>query len=249
MMRLIDSELFKLRTTRTFLGICLGVALIVGLLSGLISLLDSFDGTGSPGQDMASIGTLAQPFALVIGVLGTSTEFRHKTITPTLLAVPDRVRLLAAKLVAHLAAGFVFGGVMVLLAAGLSSAILSSRGIDTGLSSTELGNLAIGGAVGAALYAGIGVGLGALVPNQVGATIAALAWVFFLEQLIASLSGVTEITTYGLSGLASALSTADMGLDSDDLLDPLPAGLVLLGYALAFCAAGAAMLRRRDIEG
>ena len=34
---------------------------------------------------------------LVLGLLGLTTEFRHKTITPTLLATPNRWRLLAGK--------------------------------------------------------------------------------------------------------------------------------------------------------
>ena len=46
---------------------------------------------------------------LVIGILCITNEFRHGTITPTLLVSPNRIRLVLAKLVASLLVGFVLG--------------------------------------------------------------------------------------------------------------------------------------------
>jgi hypothetical protein len=55
------------------------------------------------------------------------------------------------------------------------------------------------------------------------------------------------VQTYGLGGLASG-ATATTGFPtSAHLLGQVPAALVLSAYALAFLAAGAALLRQRDI--
>ena len=46
-------------------------------------------------------------FISLLGVMGMAGEWRHRTITSTILAAPDRVRLLAAKLLAYATAGVV----------------------------------------------------------------------------------------------------------------------------------------------
>ena len=44
-------------------------------------------------------------FILLLGVMGIAGEWRHRTITSSLLAAPDRLRFLAAKTLAFAAAG------------------------------------------------------------------------------------------------------------------------------------------------
>ncbi len=114
----------------------------------LISLLATL--TGDPGgdefavKDLLGIAGFAQPFALVLGILAVTTEFRHGTITPTLIAAPDKARLVLAKLAAHLMAGLLLG----VLAVGLCTAIvlggLSARGIETGLDGGQVARIVVG---------------------------------------------------------------------------------------------------------
>ena len=40
-----------------------------------------------------------QAFTLLLGILAVTSEFRHGTITPSLLVVPNRTTLMLAKLV------------------------------------------------------------------------------------------------------------------------------------------------------
>ena len=123
-----------------------------------------------------------QVFALMIGVLAVTTEFRHGTITPSLLVVPNRIRLMAAKLAAvavdrRRRIGVVSTGLLI----GIVSFFGSVRDFDT--SGDKLA-MFVGGTLAAALFAALGIGLGALVRNQVGAIVGPLVYIFLLEPLI-----------------------------------------------------------------
>lgn len=249
MTSLLAAELFKLRTTRTFYGMCLAVLVVVALIVSLSASLDDFDAGDEPGVDLLGIASFAQVFALVLGILGTTTEFRHGTITPTLLAVPNRGRLLAAKAVAHILVGLLLGIVAFLFAAALGSAILETRDIDSQMSVSDLLEITAGGAVASALYAGLGVGLGAMVGNQVGALVGALAWLFVLEGLISAIPGADFVFDYGLNGLGNSLTQTTFGSDDQGgMIEAVPAGVLLAIYALTFIVNGALLLHDRDIE-
>ena len=105
----LSAELFKLRTTRTSWAVILGALGLVVLISVLAAATGSFSSSEDAGEDLLQISGLVQLFALVIGILAVATEFRHGTITPSLLAVPDRTRLVLAKLITALIAGALLG--------------------------------------------------------------------------------------------------------------------------------------------
>jgi ABC-2 type transport system permease protein len=246
MTRVIAAELLKLRTTRTFYGVTLGALALVGLISTAASAVSTFDAHDPAVTDMLAIAALAQTFALVLGILAVSTEFRHGTLTPTLLTVPDRVRLVLAKLAAHTAAGLALGAVACALCAALVLGILSAREIDPRVDGGEIAAFVAGGAAATALFAALGVGLGALVRNQVGAIVGALAYLLAIEPILAFMPGIHEsVQRYGLTGAAGAM-TGTSG-DPTIMLDPVPASLLLTAYAAAFIVLGIATLRRRDI--
>jgi len=245
--RAISAELFKLRTTRTSWGVLVGALALVLVISAIAALAGDFSPTDdSPGTDLLEISGLVQIFALVLGILIVATEFRHGTITPSLLAVPDRARLVGAKLVAGIAAGGLLGLAAGALCGAIVLPLLSSRGIATGAESGDVARMVLGNAAASALYAAIGVGLGALIRNQVGAIIGALGWLFLVEPLLTIIPGFDAvITKWFPSGVAGALAGTT---GSGDSLEQLPAGLVMAAYAALFVAAGLAVLRRRDVS-
>jgi ABC-2 type transport system permease protein len=243
----IRSELLKLRTTRTFLGIVIATLGLIALLVGAIAAAAPFNPDETPGYDLIDTAGLAQPFALVLGLLAISTEFRHGTITPTLLAIPDRLRLMVAKLAAYGVAGLILGIVAYGLAALLMSAILPLRDISSGLPFGDAVELIAGGVLCIALMTAIGVGFGAMVRNQVGAIVGGLAWWFVIEPLLAAIPTVGEwVEDYGLGGAIAGLTGSDFG--GDPALGQVAGGLLLLGYAVLFAVAGAILMRRRDIS-
>ena len=165
----------------------LGLIVLIGLLATLTG--DPADENFGGAKDRLGIAGFGQAFALVLGILAVTTEFRHGTITPTLIAAPDKTKLVLAKLVANVTAGLVLG----LLAAGLTTVIVlvgfSARDIDTGLDGGEVASVVIGLTLASGLWAALGVGLGALVRNQVGAIVGALIFTFVGEPLLGILPG------------------------------------------------------------
>ena len=247
MTRLISSELLKLRSTRTAMALIASVVGLVVLIGLIASITADFAKDDVQTVDLLGIAGFAQVFALILGVLAVTTEFRHGTITPTLTVAPDRVRLVMAKLVAHVLAGLLLG----ILAVGLTTAIvlivLSSRGIDTGLTSQDITGVVVGLVLATALWAALGVGLGALVRNQVGAIVGALGWALLVENLLTIIPTVgDQVQKYGLNGVTNALSHVESE-QTGDVLSQAAGGALLLAYTTAFVIAGTLAMRRRDV--
>ena len=223
----------------------LALALVV---TTALALAGDFEpGLAAGRQPLAGAG-IVQIFALILGILAVTTEFRHGTITPTLLVTPDRRRLMGAKLVAHVVAGLVLGLVSFGVGAAISLSILSLRDIPSELTSGEVIGIVAGGTAGAALFAALGLGIGAVVRNQVGAIVAALAWVYALEPLLGVVPGIGDaVKTYGFGALSSGLSDTVAADPDADLLAQLPAAGLLAAYAAVLLLVGTALLRRRDV--
>jgi ABC-2 type transport system permease protein len=248
MTRLVIAEIFKLRTTRTFYGVVGGALGLVLLIVVVASATATWQPGDTPMRDLLGISGFAQVFALVLGILAVTSEFRFGTITPSLLIVPDRVKLTLAKLGASLATGLALGLAATGLAAAVGGAILNARGIDTGLTGSQVTNMIVGGTVATALYAALGVGVGAIVRNQVGAVIGTLVYLFVLENLLQIVKALRDpLAKYGFGGVGQGLTgTGEVGADHPPL-GQVSAGLVLAGYCAIFLIAGIAMMKRRDI--
>jgi ABC-2 type transport system permease protein len=229
MTRLVGAEVFKLRTTRTFYGLVLGA---LGLVLLIVILATATAGKSDITlRDAIGISGFAQVFALLLGIISVTAEFRHGTVTPSLLVVPDRVKLTLAKLGACLLVGLVLGLLATGLAALIGSLILNARDIPNPLSGSDVTKMVIGGTIATVLYAALGVGVGAIVRNQVGAVVGALVYLFVLENLLTIAKPLRDpVAKFGFGGVGNGLTgTGDPTADHPPL-DQLPAGLVLAGY-------------------
>jgi ABC-2 type transport system permease protein len=244
---LLQSELIKLRTTRTFAALA-GVAVATSvLIAGLTALL-SEPTKASVIADVYNSDT-SSLFILLLAIVGISGEWRHRTITSSLLAAPRRARFLAAKTLAFAAAGVVLSLAISLAVAALATAILSSRDLplaDVGDLLAQVGR----NALLAALLGALGVGVGALVRNQPTAIVTVLLLSFAIEPAVISL--VPEYARFG-PFVALPLGVQDVGggafgFDELDVLGPGPALLAMLAWIGAAFAAAAILLKRRDVE-
>ena len=246
MTRLVAAELFKLRSTKTGLALIASVVVLTALISTLATFTTSEDDQVNA-RDLLGISGFAQVFALVLGILAVTTEFRHGTITPTLVAAPHRGRLVAAKLVAHVLAGLVLGAAAIGVAAAIVLLGLPARDIETGLDGSDVVKIIVGQTLAAGLWAAVGVGFGAIVRNQVGAIVGALAWTLVVENLLTIIPGFgEEVQKYGLNGVSNALGNLQTE-NTGDILGQVPGGLLLGAYATLFVIAGIVVLQRRDV--
>ncbi len=92
----------------------------------------------------------------------------------------------------------------------------------------------------------IGVGVGALVRNQIAAVVAALAWTFVVEQLLVALW--PEVGRWTPGGAASAvLQLGDLATTRGDLLPVWGGALLLVAYAVVLSVVGARVTLERDL--
>jgi ABC-type transport system involved in multi-copper enzyme maturation permease subunit len=239
------SEILKQRTTRTVVGMgaaMAGVAILAIALHAfglnIKNVTDRKDQLGI----FIDVGThLGIVFGALVGVLAITTEIRHGTIRPTLLATPQRGRVVVAKTLLTSITGFVFGAVAVALASGAGTLFLNLRGVTIHVRAADYALLMLGGAFAAALWAVIGLGIGAIVRNQVPAVVSILVWILFVESLLDG--GFPAVGKFAPAALALALA----GSTDNTLHTPTLAGLVLAVYAGAAIYAGWFAFTRRDI--
>jgi ABC-2 type transport system permease protein len=243
----IRSELLKLTTVRTTQAFLLATA-------GFVLFAVTFQAVSAGGEFMGPLadpatqhtlltsGGIATVVAVVFGALGISGEFRHRTVVPTLLVAPDRVRMVVAKAIAGGAGGAAIGVAAVAAALlGTAAALLL-----TGTSLTvEAGPVltAWAGTIGAAALGNlIGLGIGGIARNQALAVGVVLLLLLALEPLVASM--VPDIAPW----LPSSLSTTI----ADPSIAAEPATATAIGvyaaYGTVLTLAAAMVLRRTDIS-
>jgi ABC-2 type transport system permease protein len=249
MTRLVQAELLKLRTTRTARTLLALAAAGTAALVALVLLL-----AGRPGQPELGTDALrqlvlvpAQPLtlaALVLGILGMTGELRHGTATSTFLVTPVRGRVVAAKLAA--AAGTGLAMALVASAAVFAVALpwLRAKGIEATVADGGVLARVAGLAAAVALYAVLGVGLGAVVRNQVAALVVGLLWWSQgVERILAGVLGQPGLERWLPVGAASALTAP-----GDGTLPMWAGGLVLAVYGLVLALLGGRLVARRDLS-
>jgi ABC-2 type transport system permease protein len=99
---------------------------------------------------------------------------------------------------------------------------------------------------GAALviYALIGVGIGALLRNQVGAIVGGLVYLFVVEPVIRSIPATSGAYKWMPGGGLEAMTATFQG---PDLLGAWEGALLLVGYGLLAALLGTLIAVRRDV--
>jgi ABC-2 type transport system permease protein len=246
--RLARAELRKLFTTCA-LPVSFAIAIVLAIGSVIIdAMVAGKNGTPRLGTDaavyqMLKFGAITCVVMLILGILAAGSEFRHRTIVPVLLATPHRARVFAVKVAVVAGLGAVFSAVTFGLGLGTVVATLSAHGI--GHLPPGVARLYLGTVVSSACFGMIGVALGALTRNTIGAIVAAIAWTLFVEQVILA-AIVPGIEKWLPTGAAIGLTNAP-GPGPAHSLPAAVAGVVLAGYAIVMLLAASRTTIRRDV--
>lgn len=247
---LVRAEFLKVVTTKMWLGLLAGVVIFVAIQVAVTALAPSSpENPVPPLTSDAGMRNLfggvgqATVFALIIGVLGITQEYRHQTITAAFLASPRRARVMSAKMLGHVLIGACYGAVAVVTGFAIAFATLPFKD-HAPVEASVL--LQIGGGVVLvyALYAVLGVAVGALIRNQIAAILAVVVWSVFVEAIVILL--LPAVGKWLPGGAVNGIRQA-AGFENADYLAPLPAALVLLAYALVLAVLAARTTLRRDV--
>jgi len=246
MTNLFAAELLKLRTIRAMWGFAVAVVGFAGLIAaGHIGSPPDGDRLVPDYQfDLVLNGAFpAVVLALLLGILLFTNEFRHGTISRTLLVTPRRPLLVALKLMVGAAAGV--GLALLALVTTAVVAVIWLGILDVPLELDDAADAMWRALLASALIGALGAAVGGFIHSQVGALVGTLVWLFIAEPLVWVLLGLVDLD--GVADYLPAVTVLSiLGTDDENLSY---AGAV--GMAVAWTAVATVLAvwrtRRRDI--
>jgi ABC-2 type transport system permease protein len=241
MKALIHAEITKLVTTRAAFGLLLG-AIAISVLAVLAPGENAVAELSKPIHEQQwafIVATLMRVFLLVLGIRAVTDEFRHGTMTPSLLVAPKRDRLVGAKVAALAVSGIVVAATAGAALVGTALSVAALNGVTLNLDAGNWPTFA-GMVLSGALWPVVGIGLGLIVRSQVAAIVGGLVWLMAIEEILRGRLGDLAGYLPGQAGLGLAISSTGRIL--------LSTALILAVYALVAAAAGAVIMSRRDVS-
>lgn len=259
-------EYRKFFSTRMWWILLLGMAAYMAFFAVVMatSLSISVEGgddlmlTMDPLEKAKTIYTIATAFGYVfpaiVGALSVTSEFRHQTITPTLLAEPNRTRLIGAKLLGSIPIGLLFGiagTASVVLVGGAILELTGEGAMLTEASAWQAIGLSV---VALTVWTVVGVGLGTAMTNQVAVVLVLLAFTQFVEPVLRLLLGnlldgsLERVAAFlpGAAGESIAGASLFSSIGFGDLLPWWQGAGALVLYALGLALLGRVTNFRRD---
>jgi ABC-type transport system involved in multi-copper enzyme maturation permease subunit len=283
--RLVAAEVLKIRTTRAWWLFTGGFALVSALAVAfgwgsnnnvLHPTLSDFPAgagrdaviaqaasarTASGAAALATSMMTSGQFLLVLitlmlGVHVATSEYSARTITSTFLAEPRRSRVVLAKVIVSGLFGVAFWVIATVLDGVATPFFLAAEHLpSSAFGSPVVVRAVLMGLLAFVLWAMFGLGLGAVLRNQVVAVVAAIAVYaggFVVVELIIHLLYYAFHASWllSLAVLAPAQASNVMITAGKAFQDAPPwwvGGLVLAGYGVALAAFGAASISRSDV--
>jgi len=255
---LLRAEWTKIRSVRstvwtlvTFVVVCIGFTALIGWLTET-----HWDGPRAAARDVRAVadpvgfilGTgigLGQLAICVLGVLVITTEYSTGVIRASLLAVPRRIPMLAAKAAVFAALLIVVTEIAAFCSFFVGSAILHAH-VQVSLSDSGVTRAVIGAGLYLTVLGLLALAIGAMIRHTAGAISTAIGIVFVLPILSGLLpsSWGAHINAY-LPEQAGTLITHTHE-QSGDLLSPWQGFGVLCIWTVLALAVAAYLLERRD---
>ena len=250
----LRSEWTKLRSVRsTFwaltvtvvLGIALGAAISAAAAHGYakFSVSDklSWDPTGVSQSGML----IAQAAIAVLGVLYISSEYSSGMIRTSLIAVPKRGRVLAAKSLVFAVVAFVVGEVTCFAAFFVGQALISGHAPQASLGDPGVARAVVGAGLALTALAVLSVAAGTVLRHPAAAIASMIALLFVLPAIAQALpdSWRNPVTEYWPTQAGGQITSVHIAAHS---LQPWPGfGVMCLFVAIVYAIAWT-LLDRRD---
>ena len=258
-MNLLKAESRKLIYSRSTYGLLIAAVFVAVLSTVVTPIVIDQDETGLFGslQDPAMVdgvyanGISSYIFALILGILIISGEFRHGTAVATFLASPKRARVLVAKLVVAALAGAVLQIISAAASVGAGFLTLSYFENVAEPSESVFTNLGLAALLSGSILGLVGVAIGSLIRNQLIAIVSSLVWLFVLEPIVLLVFADAGkwLPTGAITGmLAIEFESEALGVSTADYLSPGLSALVLLGYGAVFTVIALVTSMKRDID-
>lgn len=258
MKQALKAEVRKLRYQRSNYGI-FAVATVLSIVSSVSTVAATQMKTSGLTMNLEAQETMRSVmgsaaggymFALILGIVMSTTEFRHSTAVATYLAEPNRRVVMFAKMIAAAVMGFTLQLVSTALAM-IAAVIYAGRYPHFNLPLSDYTSIMAGALLCGAVLAVVGVAVGMLIRSQMIAVVLAMLWLQLVEGLL--LVFATDLGKWSITGaissvLAVAVETPDMSLKASDLLGPWPSVLLLLAYGALFATAATFTTMRRDVD-
>ncbi len=250
MIRLVHAEFRKLRTTQVWFWLLLATMAVAALL--VVAQLAS-QGTVTSAADVPDVfASSANGYVLVfvLGVLGVTTEFRYQTITPTLLQTPSRWAVVTAKLITYAIVGIGYALAAVIVQLLVAVPWLAAKGIHVDYGNDRVIHALVGIFGVLALFGVVGLGIGALLRNQIVGVVVGVVFLLVLQNVVVAIPGVKFAYPYlPGGGVASIMTTssADRLINGVTIFSTAGGVVVLLLWALIPALLGASLTMNRDI--
>jgi ABC-2 type transport system permease protein len=251
--RLLVAEFQKLVTTRLWLWLLLGSVALTALYVSLSVAFGADPDNPTPllsspaGQRtlFALAASGAGPLLAVLAAIGLTGAFRHHTATVTFLATPHRGRVVLAKLVTYGLVGVGYALACIAVTIAITLPWLAAKGIHVPLTGNGIPGTLAGVIAAVTIFGLIGVGLGALLGDQVATVVGLLIYLFVAEPILTRIPALRGWTSY-LPGAAENALT-HVSYSDLNVLQPWQGGLLFAGYGIVLAMAGTFRTLRRDV--
>jgi ABC-2 type transport system permease protein len=249
----VRSEITKMRSVRSTYWTLLALVVVTVGFGALASWGAANHGDHGPGFDatMRSLGGLyiSQLVIAVLGVLVITSEYSTGMIRTTLMTMPRRGTMIAAKAVVFTVLAFVTGLITSFASFFLGQALLSSHHLNATLSQPNVLRAVIGGALFLTVCGLLAFGIGLLMRHSAGAITTVVGLLFVVSILVNLLPQSWQVNVdKWMPALAGGQiwTTVSRAGQNPPLFSPWAGFAVLCGYAAIALIAGVLLFRKRD---
>ena len=255
---LFAAEWTKIRSVRSTIWSLLAFVVVAIGFSALVMTVIS-NTWNNPGSDPNHVALVTDPTAVlfgagfglgqlamcVLGVIVISSEYSTGAIRSSLLAVPRRIPMLAAKAVVFALLDLLVSAVTVFAVFFITTAILRSH-VSITLSQPGILRACIGGILYLTVLGLFSLAIGGLIRHTAGAIATVIAMVLVVPPLISLIPGTIANHIHGYLPTVAGQLIGQSSQQPADVLSPWQGFGVFCLWAAVLLAACGYLLVRRD---